>query len=107
MKTLRDGSNKCNTFVLKRCDDKVVYPVSGPESYYSFMKDPGISSLKTGYLLRIITESGRVLENYVSYNLSMSVSGVISSHLIFLKVNSTEHDSWVCTGYYEPFRLEI
>ncbi|CAC5414985.1 unnamed protein product [Mytilus coruscus] len=66
-KILRGGSNKCNTFVLKRCDDKIVCPVSGLESYYTFMKNHGIS-LKTGYLFRIITESGRVLENHVSYS---------------------------------------
>lgn len=65
-KTLSGGSNKCNTFVLKRCDDKIVCPVSGFESY-TFMKNQGIS-LKTGYLFSIITESGRVLENHVSHS---------------------------------------
>ncbi|CAC5359362.1 unnamed protein product [Mytilus coruscus] len=38
-KTLRGGSNNCNTIVLKRCDEKIVCPVSGFESYYMFMKN--------------------------------------------------------------------
>ncbi|CAC5369875.1 unnamed protein product [Mytilus coruscus] len=54
-KILRGGSNKCNTFVLKRCNDKIVCPFSGLESY-TFMKNHGIS-LKSVYLFRIITES--------------------------------------------------
>ncbi|CAC5359363.1 unnamed protein product [Mytilus coruscus] len=66
-KALRGGSNKCNTFVLKRCDDKIVCPVSGLESYYTFMKNHEMS-LKSGHLFRIITESGRVLEKHVSYS---------------------------------------
>lgn len=66
-KTLRGGSNKCNTFVLKRCDDKVICPVLGLESYYAFMTNHG-ASLKSGYLFRIITESGRVLQKPVSYS---------------------------------------
>ena len=39
----------------------------GLESYYEFMKHHGIS-LKFGYLFRIITESGRVLNKSVTYS---------------------------------------
>ncbi|CAC5359361.1 unnamed protein product [Mytilus coruscus] len=81
-KTLRGGSNKCNTFVLKRCDDKIVCPVSGHESYYTFMKNHEIS-LKSGYLFRIITESGRVLEKHVSYS---SIYERIRGYLIILGI---------------------
>ena len=84
-KTLRGGSNKCNTFVLKRCDDKVICPVLGLESYYAFMTNHG-ASLKSGYLFRIITESGRVLQKPVSYSSYTSVYGVILSHWVFLRV---------------------
>ncbi|CAC5408572.1 unnamed protein product [Mytilus coruscus] len=81
-KTLRGGSNKCNTFVLKRCDDKIVCPVSWLESYYTFMKNHGFS-LKTGYLFRIITESGRVLENQVSYSIYERFRGYLITLGIF------------------------
>ncbi|CAC5387836.1 unnamed protein product [Mytilus coruscus] len=66
-KTPRAGSNKYNTFVLKRCDNEIVCPVSGFESYYTFMKYHGIS-LKSGYSFKMITESGRVLKKHVSYS---------------------------------------
>lgn len=66
-KTLRGSSNKCNTFVLKRCKDEIICPVHGLESYYAFTKKHGVS-LKTGYLFRIVSEDGKVLEKPMSYS---------------------------------------
>lgn len=66
-KTLRGGPTKSNAFVLKRCSDLVICPVHGLESYFHFAAKHGIP-LESGYLFRVITESGRVLDNPVSYS---------------------------------------
>ena len=65
-KTLLGGSNKCNTFVIKHCDERIICPVFALESYFSFMQNHGIP-LFPGYLFRVITESGRVLDKPVSF----------------------------------------
>lgn len=81
-KTLRGGSNKCNTFVIKRCDEKIICPVFGLESYFSFMQDHCIP-LFPGYLFRIITETGRILDKPVSYT---SIYERLKTYLVTLGI---------------------
>lgn len=59
-KTFR-GDGKCNTFVIKRSEDKIICPVLGLEHYYKWTSDNGIN-ISLGYLFRPVTEKGRVLD---------------------------------------------
>ena len=66
-KTLRGDKGKNNTFVIKKCDDLEICPVKGLVDYVQFCKSYGVD-LSTGYLFRIIAESGRVLDHAVNYS---------------------------------------
>lgn len=54
-------------FVVKRCDDKAIFPVVGFQNFVSGCKDLGVD-LSYGYLFRIVTEYARVLDQPVSYS---------------------------------------
>jgi len=66
-KTLRGDKGKNNTFVIKRCEDLSVCPVKGLFDYVDFCKNCNVH-LTTGYLFRIVSESGRVLDKSVNYS---------------------------------------
>lgn len=46
-------------FVVKRCANKVIYPVVGLQDFISGCKDLGVD-LSYGYIFRIVTEDARV-----------------------------------------------
>lgn len=54
-------------FVVKRCANKVIYPVVGLQDFISGCKDLGVD-LSYGYIFRIVTEDARVLDKPVSYS---------------------------------------
>ncbi|XP_033744121.1 uncharacterized protein LOC117330000 [Pecten maximus] len=66
-KTLRGSKGRSNTFVIKLCDDKLVCPVRGLLDFLQFAKSSGVD-LTTGYLFRVVSDSGRVLDKHVSYS---------------------------------------
>ena len=66
-KTLRGGNSKKNSFILKRCNDLDVCPVKGLLDYVKFCKTCSVD-LSNGYLFRIISEGGKVLDKSVSYS---------------------------------------
>ena len=66
-KTLRGDSGKSNSFVLRRCTDKMLCPVYALELYNMEVKQMGVS-LFPGYLFRQVSESGRVLDTSLSYS---------------------------------------
>ncbi|VDI38058.1 Hypothetical predicted protein [Mytilus galloprovincialis] len=66
-KTLRGKKGRSNSFVIKRCDDNVVCPVKGLLDFVQFAHSCNVDLTK-GYLLRVVSESGRVLEKPVSYS---------------------------------------
>ena len=60
-KTVRSSQDKPNSFVVKRCQDLNVCPVYAMEQYLSWSKSSGVD-LANGYLFRMITEAGVVLD---------------------------------------------
>lgn len=66
-KTLRGSKGKCNTFVVKRCGDDAVCPVKALEALMDFSQSSNID-LRNGYVFRIVTEAGRVLDRPVNYS---------------------------------------
>lgn len=58
-KNIRDNG-KSNTFVIKCCPNEVIYPVRGLERFFAEAKQLGIK-MSSGYLFRMVTESGRVI----------------------------------------------
>lgn len=67
-KCLRGGDGKRNCFVIKRCTDKLICPVSGLEEYLNYCKRWHVN-LSNGYLFRQVTENNIVLDASVSYSL--------------------------------------
>lgn len=66
-KTLRGEKGKNNSFVIKRCEDIVVCQVKGLLDYFILAKKLKVD-LSKGYLFRIVSENGRVLDKNVSYS---------------------------------------
>lgn len=66
-KTLRGGNGKKNAFVVKRCEDKIICPVLGLQNYFILSKSMDVD-LSCGYLFRIVSENGRVLDKAVTYS---------------------------------------
>lgn len=66
-KTLRGGKGRHNSFVIKKCCDLEVCPVKGLLDYVQFCKLSRVN-LSTGYLFRIVSENGRVLDKPVNYS---------------------------------------
>lgn len=66
-KTLRGKRGRSNSFVVKRCNELEICPVKGLIDYVNFCKLSGVD-LTRGYLFRIVSESGSVLNNPVSYS---------------------------------------
>ena len=66
-KTLRGGKQKCRVFVVKRCKDEVVCPVEGLFKYTQGCKNMGVD-ITNGFIFRIVTERGRVMNQNVSYS---------------------------------------
>ncbi|XP_064635179.1 uncharacterized protein LOC135492564 [Lineus longissimus] len=66
-KVIRRTDGKCNTFVIKRCEDKLVCPVLAIERYIQWARSFG-ANLSLGYLFRVVAESGRVLDKSVGYS---------------------------------------
>lgn len=60
-KTLRGEKGKNNSFVIKRCEDLVVCPVKGLLDCFILAKKLKVD-LSKGYLFRIVSENGRVLD---------------------------------------------
>ncbi len=66
-KSIRGGCGKANKFVIKRCSDKVICPIEGLEKYVSEVAKHGVT-LSLGYLFRLVSDSGRVLNKPVSFD---------------------------------------
>ncbi|XP_061174865.1 uncharacterized protein LOC133184007 [Saccostrea echinata] len=66
-KTLRGEKGKNNYFVIKRCEDQVLCPVKGLLDYFLFAKKLKVD-LSKGYLFRIVSENGMVLDKNISYS---------------------------------------
>ena len=66
-KTLRGGNGKCNTFVIKRCDDTLICPIYALEYYFAQSAKFGLD-LSSGYAFRLVTEQGKVLDDAISYS---------------------------------------
>lgn len=64
-KSLR-GDGKCNTFVIKKCEDVAVCPVRGLDKYFKWAKEKGVD-LSLGYLFRPVSDCGRVLDQQFGY----------------------------------------
>jgi hypothetical protein len=68
-KTLRGDRGKNNSFVIKRCEDEVVCPLKGLLDYFLFAKKFNVD-LSKGYLFRIVSENGVVLDKNISYSVA-------------------------------------
>ncbi|CAG2235217.1 unnamed protein product [Mytilus edulis] len=66
-KTLRGDKGKSNTFVIKKCDDLSICPVQGLLDYVNFCQVSTVD-MSVGYLFRIVSEKGRVLDKAVNYS---------------------------------------
>lgn len=66
-KTLRGGDGKRNLFVLKRCVDCLICPISALEQYFTLSSRLGLN-LAAGFLFRLVTEDGKVLDAPVTYS---------------------------------------
>lgn len=66
-KSIRGGKGRSNTFVVKRCSDELICPIKGLESYFHWCESRSVC-LSNGYLFRIVSGSGRVLDQSVSYS---------------------------------------
>ena len=84
-KTLR-GDGKFNRFVIKRCDDRIVCPVNGIESYFHVAKLYGID-LSSGYLFRPVRGTKTVLNESMSYS---AIYERLKTYLSVLGIDSGE-----------------
>nr|XP_034333807.1 uncharacterized protein LOC117691581 [Crassostrea gigas] len=84
-KTLR-GNGKTNTFVIKCCPNETICPVRGLERYFAEAKRLGID-MSSGYLFRMVTESGRVINEPMSYS---SIYERLKCYLITLGIDEGE-----------------
>ncbi|KAK3089930.1 hypothetical protein FSP39_007698 [Pinctada imbricata] len=66
-KTLRGGDGKNNTFAIKRCEDKLICPIRAVEKYVQWSSKWGVN-LTNGFLFRLVSENGIVLEDAVTYS---------------------------------------
>jgi hypothetical protein len=66
-KTLRGSKGKSNSFVIKRCNDIDICPVKGLIDYVNFCRSCKVD-LTRGYLFRVVSEIGSVLDKPVSYS---------------------------------------
>lgn len=66
-KTLMGGDGKSNLFIIKRCKDSLICPIFALEQYFQVSSNLGLN-LSTGFLFRLVTESGRVLDAPVTYS---------------------------------------
>lgn len=66
-KTLRGGDGKSNIFIIKRCKDSLICPIFALEQYFLGSSNLGLN-LATGFLFRLVTEGGRVLDAPVTYS---------------------------------------
>jgi hypothetical protein len=64
-KTIR-GNSKPNSFVIKKCDEDIICPVRALDRYVTACKECGVD-LTNGYLFRIVSEAGVVLDQPVEY----------------------------------------
>lgn len=65
-KTIRGGKGAANRFVIKRSEDRLICPIFGLERYIQWCLEWGVD-LSCGYLFRVVNESGRVLNQRVTY----------------------------------------
>ena len=84
-KTLR-GEGKTNTFVLKRCANINICPVTALELYFKKAKKWGIN-MSTGILFRPVVESGRVLNEPMTYS---SIYERLRGYLVTLGMSDGE-----------------
>lgn len=68
-KTFRGEKGKKNSFVVKRCEDQVVCPVKVLLDYFWLAKKFNVE-LSRGYLFRIVSENGVVLDKNMSYSVA-------------------------------------
>jgi hypothetical protein len=66
-KTLRGSKGKSNSFVIKRCNNIDICPVKGLIDYVNFCRSCKVD-LTRGYLFRVVSEIGSVLDEPVSYS---------------------------------------
>lgn len=66
-KTMRGSRGKSNKFVVKVCPDSSLCPVKGLNDYVRGARTMGVD-LTAGYLFRVVTDSGRVLDQAISYS---------------------------------------
>ncbi|XP_045197171.2 uncharacterized protein LOC123551928 [Mercenaria mercenaria] len=66
-KTLRGNRGKVNEFVVPKCADTLICPVNGLNTYVASSKAMGVN-LTLGYMFRIVSDSGVVLDQQVSYS---------------------------------------
>lgn len=65
-KSIRGLNGRCNTFVLKRCEDPDICPVAALERYVTCAKDMAVD-LSLGHLFRLVSVAGVVLDQPVNY----------------------------------------
>lgn len=63
-KTLRVSKGNYNSVVIKRCNDIEICPVKGLIDYVNFCRSCKVD-LTRGYLFRIVSENGSVLDKLV------------------------------------------
>ena len=66
-KTIRGGKGVANRFIVKRCQDECICPIYALDRYVSWCKQWGVD-LSPGYLFRTVDDSGRVLDQHVTYS---------------------------------------
>lgn len=66
-KTLRGYKHKSHVFVIKKCRDKTVCPVTGLHTYVQDCKRMGVY-LANGFLFQVVLENGRVIGDRVTYS---------------------------------------
>ncbi|XP_069114859.1 LOW QUALITY PROTEIN: uncharacterized protein [Argopecten irradians] len=66
-KTMRGFRGKSNKFVVKVCPDDLMCPVKGLNAYVQGARKMGVD-LINGYLFRVVSDGGLVLEQAVSYS---------------------------------------
>ena len=85
-KALRGNSGKSNSFVLIRCQEKMLCPVYAPELYNAEVKQMGVF-LFPGYLFRQVSESGRVLDAQLLYS---AIHVILKHYLVALGIFNRE-----------------
>ena len=66
-KTLRGSKGKSNSFVIKRCNDIDICPVKGLIDSVNLCRSCKVD-LTRGYVFRVVSEIGSVLDKPVSYS---------------------------------------